>query len=161
MWTIYEAALKDDWETAEKLFLEDRKRSKAEISYRLETPLHVAVETGKANRFVRELLAFFEDDDDDDAVAVRDQYGETALHYAARVGNKEAVVMLVGRKPGLMYMKNNSDRLPVQIAAIHCKKEILTYLIQKSDPDAKNSPLFGYLGVRLLMATTASGFFGE
>ncbi|KAG8367158.1 hypothetical protein BUALT_Bualt16G0043500 [Buddleja alternifolia] len=88
---LYRAALTGDWETAVKFFERDREDAKAIVSCRLETALHIAVENGKANDFVKKLLEWLPDD----ALALKNVFGETALHCAANVGNTEAAIMLM------------------------------------------------------------------
>ncbi|KAG8376224.1 hypothetical protein BUALT_Bualt09G0040800 [Buddleja alternifolia] len=151
---LYRAALKGDWDTAEKMFQIDKDETKAIISSRLETVLHVSVGTGKANNFVRRLIEWMPNE----ALGMKDFEGDTALHYAARVGNKEAAIILVNREPNLQYITNKKDRLPVQLAAIYSHKDTLMYFISMSRPDVERSPFVGELGVRLLIAVIASQF---
>lgn len=74
---------------------EHRKGTTATIGNFSETLLQIAVETGKSNYFARNLLEIIPED----ALGWKNVGGNTALHLAALVGNTEAVIMLVKKKP--------------------------------------------------------------
>ncbi|KAI3447210.1 hypothetical protein Pfo_003875 [Paulownia fortunei] len=152
---LYRAALKGDWKTGKKFFDKDKEETKAIISSSSETALHVAVGTGKANDFVKKLVELMPDD----ALDLKNGDGDTALHNAAMVGNTEAAITLVNRNRDLLYIMNNSNRLPVQLAAIYGHKDTLVYLISMSKQSVEHSPFEGKLGVRLLTSAIASEFF--
>ncbi|KAG8367217.1 hypothetical protein BUALT_Bualt16G0049600 [Buddleja alternifolia] len=152
---LYRAAQRGDWKTAEKFFDKNREETKAIVNANLETVLHVAVGTGKANDFVKKLLELLPNE----TLAQKNDVGETALHSAAMVGNTEAAVMLVNRNPDLLYITNYGFRLPVQLAAIYGHKDTLVYLISMSKQNLEHSPFEGQLGVRLLTSVIASEMF--
>ncbi|KAG8367152.1 hypothetical protein BUALT_Bualt16G0042900 [Buddleja alternifolia] len=152
---LYRAAQRSDWKSANKFFDENIEEAKAIVNANLETVLHVAVVTGKANDFVKKLLELLPDD----TLTLKNGDGETALHSAAMVGNTEAAVMLVNRNSNLLYITNNRYRLPVQLAAIYGHKDTLVYLISMSKQNMEHSPFEGQLGVRLLTSVIASEMF--
>ncbi|KAH6827720.1 hypothetical protein C2S53_015688 [Perilla frutescens var. hirtella] len=151
---LYQAAQRGEWELAESFFTDIKELSTTIISSKSETALHVAVSTGKANDFVKKLVA----STPCEALVSKDSNGDTALHVAAEVGNTEAAMALVDKNPDLLYALNDHDRLPVQRAAINCQKKTVKYLISKYDPNKENNPFQGQLGIRLLVGTIVSEF---
>ncbi|KZV18233.1 ankyrin repeat-containing protein-like [Dorcoceras hygrometricum] len=152
---LYRAIMRGDWMESEKLLDKDIEARTANISEFEETALHVAMETGrKSNDFVRKLLVTLPND----VLLRKNSFGNTALHRAATIGNREAVIMLVNRNPELQYILNRSNRLPIHQAAIHGHKKTLVYLISVSRKDVDNSPFTGHLGASLLAWIMASHF---
>lgn len=158
------AITRADWAKARTLLKEDERAILTIISEIEETALLVAVAVGKkSNDFVRELL----DSMPDEALAIKNSYGNTALHRAAMIGNRETAGMLLARNPELLYMINKQDYLPVHIAATYCHKGMLVHLIriheQHADENRQtdNSPFFGQLGASLLLGVIVSQYIGE
>ncbi|XP_075497769.1 uncharacterized protein LOC142535003 [Primulina tabacum] len=120
-----------------------------------ETALHVAVETGKSNDFLRKLLEY---PMPNEAMLSKDSTGDTALHTAALAGNKEAAILLVNKKIDLLYITNNNNMLPIHLAARNSQKDTLMYLISVSKKEVQNSPFVGKLGASLLTIAIASEF---
>ncbi|XP_073152057.1 uncharacterized protein [Henckelia pumila] len=169
------AITKAEWNEARRLLETNIEAKTAIISEINETSLLVAVTIGKkSNAFVRELLQSMPND----ALAIRNSYGNTALHRAAMIGNRETVVMLVTRNHELLYITNKQDCLPVHIAAVYCHKGILEYLIgiHKKHTEERpsngqelesvyqrhidKSPFDGQLGASLLLRVIISQFIG-
>ncbi|KAI3447204.1 hypothetical protein Pfo_003869 [Paulownia fortunei] len=150
---VHKAALQGDWETAKRIFDGDPGATAAALNYLKVTPLHVAVGTGKAIHFVRKMVEMMPDE----AVAQRSNVGNTALHYAAAVGNIAAATILVNRMPRLLYISNfiNSD-FPVQMAAQYAHKKVLQYLISVTK---EQTPYDGMAGLRLLLSVIDAEFF--
>lgn len=153
---LYKAAWTGDWDAAQNVFRDYKEEATAIISSEAETPLHVAVMTGKANDFVRKMVELMPGD----ALAIKDNYGETALHNAAMFGNTEAAKALVNKNTGLLYILNDDNEPPILKAAISCQKETLQYLISMSEINVE-CPFQGKLGAQLLSEVIVSGFFGE
>ncbi|GFY98517.1 hypothetical protein Acr_12g0010580 [Actinidia rufa] len=80
---LVKAALEGNWDVARRFFDQDESALTAQITPSLETALHIAVGTGKALHFVRELVESMPVQ----ALEVRDHKDDTALHTAAWVGN--------------------------------------------------------------------------
>ncbi|XP_073156783.1 uncharacterized protein [Henckelia pumila] len=153
---LHRAILSGDWKEGKKLLDKDEDAITAIINDSSETALHVAVETGKSNHFVRELLEY---PMPDEAILSKSR-GNTALHVAAMAGNKEAAMMLVNKNPDLLYITNESNMLPIHLAARNSHKDTLMYLIHvsKKDVEINNSPFVGKLGAFLVKITIASQF---
>ncbi|KAL8456489.1 hypothetical protein ACS0TY_033796 [Phlomoides rotata] len=153
---LYNAALSGDWETAHTLFFEkNRDEAEAIICLDRETALHVAVQSGRANGFVRKLVGLMSPQ----ALALRNSRGQTALHEAAKVGNTEAAMTMLQKYPPLLYMLCGRGRLAVTTAALYSQKDTLNYLLSVSKPDVENSPFQGKLGIALLVEVIGCEFF--
>ncbi|XP_073156779.1 uncharacterized protein [Henckelia pumila] len=159
--SLRRAITRADWGKARKLLDEDEGARKTIISEIDETALLVAVTVGKkSNDFVKELL----DSMPDEALAIKNSYGNTALHRAAMIGNRETAAMLLARNPELIYIKNKQDYLPVHIAATYCHKGMLDYLIgiheihAADEPRSDRSPFVGPLGASLLLGVIVSQY---
>ncbi|KZV27190.1 hypothetical protein F511_30728, partial [Dorcoceras hygrometricum] len=169
--SLRRAITRAEWTKARELLDEDEGARSNIISEIDETALLVAVTVGKkSNDFVKELLNSMPDD----ALAIKNTYGNTALHRAAMIGNRETAAMLLDRNPELLYITNNQDYLPVHIAATYCHKGMLEYLIGIHEQHAADtpsggqisiyekhfdkSPFVGQLGASLLLAVIISQY---
>ncbi|XAR67190.1 hypothetical protein NMG60_11013656 [Bertholletia excelsa] len=122
---LHRAAIKGDWESARKIFQEDRNAPTALVNQFKETALHVVVKTGKAIHFVKELVKFMPKD----ALSIKNNLGLTAPHQAAIVGYTEAATILLENDPGLLYIRENDGGLPATIAAVCAQRDTLIHLI--------------------------------
>ncbi|XP_073033542.1 uncharacterized protein [Primulina eburnea] len=152
---LHRAILRGDWKEGKKFLDKDEDAITACINDSSETALHVAVETGKSNDFVRKLLEY---PMPNEAMLSKDSTGDTALHTAALAGNKEAAILLVNKKPDLLYITNDNNLLPIHLAGRNSHKDTLTYLISVSKKEVQNSPFVGKLGALLLTIAIASEF---
>ncbi|KZT76699.1 hypothetical protein F511_46277, partial [Dorcoceras hygrometricum] len=146
---LHRAIIRGDWKEGKKFFDEDENAITSIINDSSETALHIAVETGKSNYFVRKLL----DSMSDEAMFSKDSSENTALHVAALSGNKEAAMLLVNKNT-----TNDDDMLPIHLAARNSHKPTLMYLISVCKKDVENSPFVGELGALLLTIAIASEF---
>lgn len=98
---------------------------KVDNVYKRSTALHIAVveisgnEAEKVRKFVEEGAELH----------ARDFSGDTPLHCAARVGNFEAVKALLEADQPLLrtvMMRNNKQRTPLEVAAVHFMKRIVS-----------------------------------
>ncbi|XP_059631627.1 uncharacterized protein LOC132274378 [Cornus florida] len=86
-----------------------------------ETPMHVAFSHGKVE-LVEVLFKRMEDmsDSDDEKLCVKDAYGDTPLHIAARAANTTISKRVLDRPDWLVSLTENPDgELPVNLAAIY------------------------------------------
>ncbi|XP_058213513.1 uncharacterized protein LOC131325331 isoform X1 [Rhododendron vialii] len=113
--------------------------------------------------FVAELLKLMPAE----ALAQGDIAGNTPLHLSAWVGNTTAAVLLLAKNPGLLRIREERGWLPVHFAAIHAKKETLSYLLKVTfKDDAAMRTLFFSpsgstepSGTDLLIHVITSGFY--
>ncbi|XP_022894988.1 uncharacterized protein LOC111409212 isoform X3 [Olea europaea var. sylvestris] len=153
---LYKAALQGDWESARKFFDQDPDAVTAKITKVSETALHVAVGTGRAIHFVKELLELIPTD----ALAtLRDQVGQTALHYAAIFGNVKAAQILVSKNQDLPNIHSDTLFLPIHSAALYANKDMISYLLTVTKDDKDPSPFADKSGVDLLNLVTLAEFY--
>ncbi|XP_075475508.1 uncharacterized protein LOC142506209 isoform X2 [Primulina tabacum] len=159
--SLRRAITRADWAKARALLEEDREARRNIISEIDETALLVAVAVGKkSNYFVKELLNSMTPD----ALAIQNSYGNTALHRAAMIGNKEIVDVLLDKNAALLYIQNKQEYLPVHIAATYCHKGMLVHLIRIHEKRADEerhidrNPFVGQLGASLLLGVIVSQY---
>ncbi|KAG5547048.1 hypothetical protein RHGRI_012920 [Rhododendron griersonianum] len=159
---LLKAALRGDWEAAKKFFAQHPKAITAPITRELESALYMATGTGPAAiDFVAELLKLMPAE----ALAQGDIAGNTPLHLSAWVGNTAAAALLLEKNPGLLRIREERGWLPVHFAAIHAKKETLSYLLKVTfKDDAAMRTLFFSpgpepSGTDLLIHVITSGFY--
>ncbi|PIN11229.1 hypothetical protein CDL12_16173 [Handroanthus impetiginosus] len=153
---LYKAALKGDWESARNFFDQDPDAVTAKITKASETALHVAVGTGKAKNFVKELLELIPTEA---LVNLRDLAGRTALHYAATFGNVEAAKLLVSKDTGLTNTQSASFSLPIHMAALYANKDMVSYLLTVTRDDTDLNPFGDKSGVHLLNLVIRAEFY--
>ncbi|KAK4428781.1 hypothetical protein Salat_1178000 [Sesamum alatum] len=153
---LYKAALNGDWESARNFFDQYPDAVTAKITKVSETALHIAVGTGKAKNFVKELLELIPTE----ALAtLRDQAGQTALHYAAIFGNVEAAKLLVSKDPGLTNTLSDAFFLPIHLAALYANKDMVSYLLTVTRDDIDPNPFADKSGVDLLNLVILAEFY--
>ncbi|KZV43899.1 hypothetical protein F511_37875 [Dorcoceras hygrometricum] len=152
---LYKAAIRDDWESARKIFDANPDAFKARISKISETVLHIAVGRSEAIRFVEKLVELMPTE----ALSLVSKFRETALHYTAKYGNVEAAKLLVGRDPELPHMRNDTNFLPLHLAALFGQKEMVVYLLTVTRENVEPNPFVGPPGSVLLSSIVHSGFY--
>jgi len=70
-----------------------------------------------------------------DLIEVTDEFGNTALHYAAQKNNGKMVEMLLGKHHSLAYLKNHDGRSSLHVAAVHNSSAAIKEIL-KLCPDA-------------------------
>ncbi|KAI5674238.1 hypothetical protein M9H77_14602 [Catharanthus roseus] len=153
---LYRAALKGDWESAVKFFKDDPEAVTANITKASSTALHVAVGTGKAINFVKELLELIPVDT---LPSLRDEGGQNALHYAAIFGNVEAAQLLVKKNPALTNSPSNTGYLPIHYAAGYANTDVVSYLLTVTRDDIEPNPFTEKSGVELLNLVIVAEFY--
>ncbi|XP_075473773.1 uncharacterized protein LOC142504832 isoform X1 [Primulina tabacum] len=153
---LYRAAINGDWESARKFFDQDPDAITAKITKVSETALHVAVGSGKAIDFVKELLELIPTEA---LVTLRDQIGQTALHSAAIFGNVEAAKLLVSKDPALPNTPCNSSFLPLHAAAGYANKDMVSFLLTVTRDDAGYNPFADGSGVDILNLVILAEFY--
>ncbi|KAL3623605.1 hypothetical protein CASFOL_032421 [Castilleja foliolosa] len=152
---LYRATLMGEWDKAKRIIDSDPHAIKARIAFTLETSLHIAVGTGKAIRFIQNLVDIMPDD----LLGVTDELGYNALHVAARTGNTEAAKILISRRADLLCVPDNFGDFPVHLAALSAHRETLWYLISETKDDWLPSPYLGQTGLKLLCIVIDADIF--
>lgn len=154
---LYKAAIRGDWDSARKIFESNPDAVTARISKISETVLHIAVGRSEAIRFVEKLVESMPTE----ALSLMSKFRETALHYAAKYGNVKAANLLVARDPELPHIRNDTNFLPLHLAALFGQKEMVVYLLTVTRENVEPNPFAGRPGSVLLSTIVHSGFYGE
>ncbi|XP_024984584.1 uncharacterized protein LOC112520428 [Cynara cardunculus var. scolymus] len=64
----------------------------------------------------------------DQQLTLQDEHGRTALHIAAAVGNVDMAMAMVGKHPQLLKIRNGVNALPIYVAVIYGKHDMVAYL---------------------------------
>ncbi|KAI3706230.1 hypothetical protein L6452_23829 [Arctium lappa] len=129
---IYKAVFDDNWDFVSNTFKVQPELRTNPINHRLETPLMIAMGTNRSHNFVRNLLSSLSTDNlISGAVAAENDEGDTALHYAAKVGNMIDAKLLIScsSNPEIALHKDKKGNTPLLYAAsLGRNKEMLEYL---------------------------------
>ncbi|KAI3841941.1 hypothetical protein MKX03_010278 [Papaver bracteatum] len=90
------------------------------------------------------------------------KYGNTALHIAAREGNKKIAEAIVNKNPYATQIRNKQDEVPLATAtlSVSCgQKDIIKYLCNVTT-DEEPSPFSGPDGASLLCDVIKANFYG-
>ncbi|KAL0333699.1 UNVERIFIED_CONTAM: hypothetical protein Sangu_1526100 [Sesamum angustifolium] len=126
-WSIplYKSLNQGNWEAVKTIIDQQPEAITASLTQFEETPLHVAVKAGQGLTFLMKLLHFMPPE----ALALRDSFGDTALHVAALVGNIQAARLFVDRNIDLPTIGNAYGNLPVHLATMRGHREMTLYLL--------------------------------
>ncbi|MCD7446716.1 hypothetical protein HAX54_014487 [Datura stramonium] len=154
---LYRASLCGDWEKAKKFLKKDNEASRAQITSLSQTALHIAIGSKNDNNakfFIEKLV----DSMTDDAFAIKDIFGETPLHYAARFANLDAAKILVTTNSNLPHILSNNGLYPIHLAAEYSYKyvDLVRYFFSVTKNPA---PYTGRTGARLLHRLICSDLY--
>ncbi|RZC87732.1 hypothetical protein C5167_028186 [Papaver somniferum] len=153
---LYKAALKGDWDRAQRIFKVDPSALTASITVGNETALHIAAASGHS-MFVEKLVALMPSD----ALELKNCDGETTLHFVAAAGLIRAAKAMVTKNPNLTQMRDNNEWVPLVTAAYSANssnersKEMVKYLCSVTR-DEEPSPYYGVSGGTLICICIAT-----
>lgn len=150
---LYKAAIKGNWDAADKFLGKKPDAVRALITFDLETALIVAVKVVKRNDFVKKLVEKMLPED----LAIGDCNGRTALHRAAGAGNIEVAELLVKKNSGLLNLKTKENNMPLYYAAARGDKKMIRWLMEKME----TKRLEGEPGFKILYRLTIREHYGE
>ncbi|RZC47942.1 hypothetical protein C5167_040886 [Papaver somniferum] len=155
---LYIAAERGDWESAKELFDKDPESLTALITAERDTALLIAVDR-KHWRFAENLIKLMPGE----ALQLQEtEYGNTALHIAAREGKKEIAEAIVNKNPNATQIRNKQDEVPLATATLSVsrgQKDIIEYLCNVTR-DEESSPFSGPDGASLLCDVIKANFYG-
>ncbi|KAI8019179.1 Ankyrin repeat and sterile alpha motif domain-containing protein 1B [Camellia lanceoleosa] len=156
---LLNAALRGEWDSAERFFDQDPDARTAHITDGKDTALHVAIKSGRSIEFVKKLVDLMPPE----ALALRNSSGCTALISAALYGNTKGVVIVVKKHPTSLYIRGDQNLLPLHCAANNGHKDTLLYLLSvtKEDDHPVFKPFAYPSGALLLLQVIDSEFYGE
>nr|GEX37495.1 ankyrin repeat-containing domain, PGG domain protein [Tanacetum cinerariifolium] len=123
----YKATITGDWKAA-KIILDRRPELvRCSITESCETVLHIAV-LGKSYWFVEYLVSLMEKKD----LELQNVNGQTALCLAAMAGHVKIAKILVKKNIALLDMPDSQGMMPLYMAALYGKHEMVKYLYHNS-----------------------------
>lgn len=159
---IYKAAMNNDWDAVEHIFDMQPDKLDAKLTYWWETPLHIAIGTDSSHEFVNRMIERIVETDGE-KLRTKSLEGNTALHYAAKVGNTMDAKILVAKDPGIAQMVNRDGHTALKLAAKYGRLETLWYLLEVTKDEIGEdgtSPFTGVSGADLVTLTLTAGFCG-
>ncbi|KAJ9541596.1 hypothetical protein OSB04_028102 [Centaurea solstitialis] len=156
---IYKAAMNDDWDSVEHIFDDDPQKLDARVTSWWETPLQIAVGTNSSHRFVTKLVNRIVETDVE-RLRTKSWWGNTALHYAAKIGNTRDARLLVSKDPGITQITNTEGYTALKLAARYGKHDTLWYLLEVTKDEVGEDgtgPYTGVSGADLIALTITAG----
>ncbi|KAL4572471.1 hypothetical protein LXL04_019248 [Taraxacum kok-saghyz] len=123
----YKATITGDWKAAKIILDKRRELVRFSITESYDTVLHIAV-MGKSYWFVKYLVSLMEKED----LELQNQKGQTALCLAAIAGNVKIAMFLVKKNRTLLDIPDSSGMMPLYMAALFGKHDMVTYLYRNS-----------------------------
>ncbi|KAK9062543.1 hypothetical protein SSX86_019730 [Deinandra increscens subsp. villosa] len=157
---IYKAAMNDDWDSVEHIFDMYPDKLDAKITVWWETPLHIAIGTNSSHLFVNKIIERIVSVDVQ-KLRTKSLWGNTALHYAAKIGNTIDAKLLVSKDPSITQINNKDGHTALKLAAKYGRLETLWYLLDVTmdEPgEDGTSPYSGVSGADLITLTLTAGF---
>ncbi|KAH7845593.1 hypothetical protein Vadar_003887 [Vaccinium darrowii] len=149
---LYKAAIKGDWETADKFIQKEPDAVRARITVDSETALIVAVKMVGGKDFVEKLVEKMSPDD----LAICDDGGRTALHRATGFGNIEVAKLLVEKNQDLPNKETHLKETALFYAAERGDRKMVEWLMGVMDP---YKLLWDERGFRILYQLTHSQLY--
>lgn len=156
---IYKAAMNDDWDSVEHIFDDDPQKLDAKVTSWWETPLQIAVGTNSSHRFVTKLVDRIVETDVQ-KLRTKSWWGNTVLHYAAKIGNTRAARLLVSKDPGIAQITNTNGHTALKLAARYGQQDTLWYLLEVTKDEVGEdgtSPYTGVSGADLISLALTAG----
>ncbi|XP_059633233.1 protein ACCELERATED CELL DEATH 6-like isoform X2 [Cornus florida] len=150
---LHNAALTGDWERAKKFIRQNPEAKRAFVTRTHRTALMISVKSARRNHFVKNLLETMSAED----LAVRNNYGGTALHHAAFAGNIKAAKFLVDKNPNLPHCCDDDELSPLLAAALHSRSKMVRYLWKVTKEEICPIPFEGEAGANLVKALMVDG----
>lgn len=127
--------MEGDWKTADRILGDEESRHflvRCSITENCETMLHVAV-SSEQPVFVQKLVDIMQIVD----LGLQNKNGNTALGLAAITGNTQIAKILVNNgNLGLLTMENKKQMIPLYIAALYGKHDMVSYLYDETNRHA-------------------------
>ncbi|GJT31210.1 ankyrin repeat-containing protein [Tanacetum coccineum] len=124
---LYEASMTGDWRTAESIIKKHPEVVRCSITENNETALHVAA-SAKNTHFVKILVKHMKKED----MELQNKNSNTALSLAAAAGAVTIAKIIVVKNITLLTIPNSQKMMPLYMAALFGKTEMVKYLYGQS-----------------------------
>ncbi|KAI3761853.1 hypothetical protein L1987_52275 [Smallanthus sonchifolius] len=124
---LYEAAIKGDWKAAKPILDKQPDLIRFAVTENYDTPLHIAVsaESSKSvEEFVINLVNLMGEKD----LELQNKNNDTALNLAAAAGNVRIASIMVKKNHALIQIPGNKRGMPLYMAALNAKADMVRYL---------------------------------
>ncbi|KAI3781505.1 hypothetical protein L2E82_11522 [Cichorium intybus] len=123
----YKATITGDWKAAKIILDNQPELVRFSITESYDTVLHIAV-MGKSYWFVEYLVSLMDKED----LELQNNKGQTALCLAAIAGDVKIASILVNKNKALMDIPDSRGMMPLYLAALFGKHDMVTYLYRNS-----------------------------
>ncbi|KAI3821758.1 hypothetical protein L1987_09330 [Smallanthus sonchifolius] len=124
---LYEAAIRGDWKATKLILDKQPDLIRFAITENYETLLHIAASTESTKsveEFVMNLVQLMDKKD----LELQNKNSNTALSLAAVAGNVKTAMILVNKNPILIEIPGNDRIMPLYMAALFAKPDMVRYL---------------------------------
>ena len=149
--TLYQAAFNGNWQVAKDLHSVYPDIVRAPITEGRETALHIAAAANHPN-FVNELLKLMNRED----LELKNQHGQTALHFAVASGNVIIAKEMVEKNGNLTLIRYEGMNNALCMAALLGRREMMSFLFRNTPFDALSRDE----RIELLLATISNDLYG-
>lgn len=125
---LYEAALRGDWQAAQRIIHKCPHVLGVSLTRNHETALHIASST-KHTHFVENLVKLMKPE----YLEFQNNNWNTALCLAAAAGTVDIADIMVKQKANLLKIRGNNEMSPLLIAALFGQKNMVSYLYSKTN----------------------------
>ena len=162
---LFNTAMKGDWEQVARTYEEEPRAHKAKITRSGETALHVAVSDCQeeiVERLVRQVAAQHPRAEAKALLEIRNDRGDTALHFAASMGNVRMCRCIADVDASLVGVRNEESETPLFVAALRGKMEAFLCLHHLCGGSAHSASYCRRKdGQTVLHCAIAGEYFGE
>lgn len=161
---LFNMAMRGEWEKVERMYKEDHRAHHAKITRSGDTALHVAVSDCQeevVQELARHIVSKHSGDQVRSVLDIQNDRGNTALHFAASLGNVRMCKCIAEVKPSLVGSRNKDGETPLFLAALRGKKDAFLCLHFICDPDLGASYCRKDDGQTVLHCAIAGEYFGE
>ncbi|XP_019051622.1 PREDICTED: uncharacterized protein LOC104587959 [Nelumbo nucifera] len=151
---LYKAVDGGEWESAERFLAVHPDAVRAKITSLGQTALHVATLNGNVV-MVEKLVQLMSKND----LQVTDNHGITALSIAAVGGITRIAEAMVNGNRGLVCIRNSYGYIPVVVAAIRGRKDMVRFLYSVTPLVEFNPEISNNNGVTLLIETISAEIY--
>ncbi|KAL4568147.1 hypothetical protein LXL04_023753 [Taraxacum kok-saghyz] len=128
---LYIASIRGDWEAAQVIFAKNHDLVGYGITENYETALHIAA-SAKSSKAMHNFVKNLVDKMTEKQLELTNKNSNTALCLAAQAGNVNIAMIILEKNPNLVDIPGASQMMPLYVASLFGKKDMIDYLYGKS-----------------------------